>query len=165
MRSRIWLIGIMWIMFCLCSYADEAEQQNVIPSFPPYSAEYTLLLSDLLTNGTDASQLWNDFLRGKNSSPLQVVLHGCYTASMAETLSKEFPDAYFTEATTETHSEGTKELGPYNTLKLKIGKQEYDIGIKTSKGYWNTYKNGTLIKVESSPSPSPLNSDNTNETH
>ena len=44
-------------------------------------------------------------------------------------------------------------------LKLKIGKQEYDIGIKTSKGYWNTYKNGTLIKVESSPSPSPLNSD------
>lgn len=113
------------------------------------------MFSDILTNGTDASKLWNDYLVGNNTEPLQVVFHGCNTASMAEAMSKEFPDVYFTGTTEENHTLGVKELGPYSTYKI-FG---IDTGIKKSDGQWVTYLDGKLVKVETSPSATPISFD------
>jgi len=126
----------------------------------PATKEGAQVFSDILTNGADASELWNNYIRGENTEPLQVVLHGCYTASMAEALSKEFPDAYFTGTTEKNHSQGTKELGPYSTYEI-LG---IDTGWKKADGQWQTYQDGRLVKVENSPSASPLTFDEQNGT-
>ena len=121
----------------------------------PATEEGAQMLSDILTNGADASELWNDYLAGNNTEPLQVVFHGCNTASMAEAMSKEFPDAYFTGATEDNHSSGSVELGPYSTYKI--------FGIETNKkksdGQWNTYKDGKLIRIDKNPSATPIKFD------
>ena len=146
------------------------EQRGMVleNSYPirkiPATEEGAQIFGDILTNGADASELWNSYLRGENTEPLQVVLHGCNTASMAEALSKEFPDVYFTGATEENHSRGVQELGPYKTFKIKILGREFDTGIKISDGQWNTYYDGKLVRVENSPSASPLTFDEQNGT-
>ena len=127
----------------------------------PATKEGAQIFSDILTNGADASELWKSYQLGENTEPLQVVLHGCYTASMAEALSKEFPDVYFTGTTEENHSQGAKELGPYSTYKI-LGIIETDW--KKTDGQWNTYQDGKLVKVETAPSASPLTFDEQNGT-
>ncbi|MBR1809654.1 MAG: hypothetical protein IJ776_09755 [Paludibacteraceae bacterium] len=111
----------------------------------------------LLLSTNSKSQLWTDFLEGINKEVLQVVLHGCKTALMAEALSKEYPNAYFTGTTENNHSENGKEMGPYKTIEIKIADYvDIDTNIKIKDGYWNTYYNGELIRQENTRSPNPI---------
>lgn len=75
---------------------------------------------------------------------------------MAEVMSRELPDVYFTGTTEPNHSKGGVELGPYRTYEIKIFNNRIDTGIKISDGQWNTYKDGKLIRVETGPSASSL---------
>ncbi len=111
----------------------------------------------LLLSTVSKSHLWTDFLEGTNNEALQVVLHGCKTALMAEALSKEYPNAYFTGTTENNYSENGKEMGPYKTIEIKIGDYvNIDTNIKIKDGYWNTYYNGKLIRQENTHSPTPI---------
>lgn len=122
-----------------------------IPASSKGAKMFSLILSSI-----DKSLLWNDYLNGENKEPLQVVFHGCTSAPMAEVMSREFPDVYFTGTTEPNHSKGGVELGPYRTYEIKIFNNRIDTGIKISDGQWNTYKDGKLIRVETGPSASSL---------
>ena len=121
----------------------------------PATSKGAKMFSQILLS-MDKSQLWSDYLNRENETPLQVVFHGCTSAPMAEAMSKEYPDAYFTGTTESNHSQGGVELGPYRTYEIKIFGHTIDTGKKNSDGKWNTYKNGELIREETRPSASCL---------
>ena len=107
----------------------------------------------------NSSTLWNSYLKGENTEPLQVVLHGCKTEAMAKIMSEQYPDVYFTGTTEENYSQGAIELGPYSTYKIKITwpfEKTFDTGIKKSDGQWNTYKEGKLVRIDKNPSATPI---------
>lgn len=122
-----------------------------IPATASGAQKLSFILSEL-----DKSQLWSNYLNGDTDEPLQVVFHGCYTASMAEVMSKEFQNAYFVGTTEENHSKNGIELGPYSTYKI--------FGIDTNKkkddGEWLTFYNGKLIRSEVNTSPTPIKTSN-----
>ena len=110
----------------------------------PATADGAPKLSFILSS-IDKSQLWSNYLNGNNEEPLQVVFHGCYTATMAEAMSKVFPDVYFTGTTEENHSKNGIELGPYSTYTI-LGIFKTDR--KKKDGAWQTYINGELFRTE-----------------
>ena len=95
------------------------------------------------------SKLWADHIEGNNETQLEVVLHGCYAARIAEVLSEKYPDILFTGPDSPNTSVNDKEKGPYKIPKLGL--------FDWNRGSWRTYENGNEIKSQRTDTPFPIN--------
>lgn len=101
-----------------------------------------------MTNFTD-SKLWKEYIESGQTKETELVFHACKTSEFAKELTQNFKNLIITAPDQNLISDNNEEKGPYKYSSEKVG--YYFI-----KGYWNTYKNESLIRSTSTDSPAPI---------